>query len=316
MRSVPDKSQSPERDSRHIANTTYPKRRHRKSASRWGVYAFRAFTFIASVLPLCVVLYFEWPVWLAIVACAYLLLMLMSVHIAQQWERVVVLRMGRFDRVEGPGIFFIIPFFESASMRVDQRIMVTPFSAEEALTADLVPTDIDAVLFWVVINPQKAWCEVENYPEAVSWSAQTALRDAVGWVDLADISTRRRQIDHELKETLNDKTSAWGISVISVEIRNILIPESLQDSMSREAQARQESNARVILAEIENQVAELYVDSAKVYREDPVAFQLRMASMVNESVKESGSSLIVAPSAFSEGFDSGSLKEITQLLGK
>ena len=233
------------------------------------------------------------------------------------YKRQVVLRLGRFNRVEGPGIFFTIPFLESAALRVDQRIIVTPFSAEEALTADLVPTDIDAVLFWMVVSPQKAWCEVDNYPNAVSWSAQTALRDAIGRINLADISTRRSQLDSELRETLNAKTSDWGISILSVEIRNILIPEDLQDAMSREAQAQQESNARVILAEIENQIAELYVGAAELYRQDEIALQIRMASMVNESVKEGGgNNLIVVPSSFSEGFNAGTMKDVQDLFKK
>jgi len=293
-----------------------PARRKHNPSPRWNAWAFRVFTFVASAMPLFLVLYKEWPVWLALVSTAYLVLMLMTVHVAQQWERVVVLRFGRFSRVEGPGVFFTVPFVETASLRVDQRIMVTPFSAEEALTADLVPTDIDAVLFWMVTDPRRAWCEVDNYPEAVSWSAQTALRDAVGRVNLADISMRRAQLDHELREILNEKTGDWGVSVVSVEIRNILIPESLQEAMSREAQATQESNARLILAEIEQQIAELYVDAAKAYREDELAFQIRMASMVNESVKESGGSLVVTPSAFSEGFDAGGMKEIGKLFRK
>ena len=239
----------------------------------------------------------------------------MTAHITQQWEKVVVLRLGRFSRVEGPGVFFTIPFLESAALRVDQRITVTPFSAEEALTADLVPTDIDAVLFWMVVDPEKAWCEVDNYPQAVSWSAQTALRDAIGRIDLTDISARRAQLDYELKETLNEKTADWGISIISVEIRNILIPEELQDAMSREAQAQQESNARLILAEIEHQIAELYVASAKVYREDELSFQIRMASLVNESVKEGGG-MIVVPSSFSEGFNAGTVQDIKNLFAR
>lgn len=307
---------SKKRADRVAASSQPARRRKHNPAPRWNAWAFRVFTFLASAMPLLVVLYNAWPVWLAVLSAAYLALMLMTVHVAQQWERVVVLRFGRFNRVEGPGVFFTVPFIETASLRVDQRIMVTPFSAEEALTADLVPTDIDAVLFWMVTDPKRAWCEVNNYPEAVSWAAQTALRDVVGRVNLADISTRRTQLDYELKEILNDKTGEWGVSVVSVEIRNILIPESLQEAMSREAQAQQESNARVILAEIEHQIAELYVDAAKAYREDELAFQIRMASMVNESVKESGGSLVVTPSAFSEGFDAGGMKDIGKLFGR
>ncbi len=300
------------RKSPHLPNTTGRKKFWPTQASVW---LFEAFVAFCSVLPLVVVLANGWPLWLAALAIIYLLLAFMTAHITQQWEKVVVLRLGRFSRVEGPGVFFTIPFLESAALRVDQRITVTPFSAEEALTADLVPTDIDAVLFWMVVDPEKAWCEVDNYPQAVSWSAQTALRDAIGRIDLTDISARRAQLDYELKETLNEKTADWGISIISVEIRNILIPEELQDAMSREAQAQQESNARLILAEIEHQIAELYVASAKVYREDELSFQIRMASLVNESVKEGGG-MIVVPSSFSEGFNAGTVQDIKNLFAR
>lgn len=282
-------------------------------AAHWGVWIFEAFVVTVSAFPLGLSLYLNLPLYIHLVTLIYLLVALSSAHIARQWEKVVVLRLGRFNRVEGPGFFFTIPFFETASLRVDQRILVTPFSAEEALTADLVPTDIDAVLFWMVIDPEKAWCEVENYPNAVSWSAQTALRDTIGRINLTDISTRRSQLDAELREILNEKTSDWGIAIISVEIRNILIPKDLQDAMSREAQAQQESNARLILAEVESQIADLYVQAAELYRKDDVAFQIRMASIVNESVKESKSGLIIAPSAFSEGFNSGTLKDVKDL---
>lgn len=286
-------------------------------AERLGVWFFETFVFTISALPFCIAVSYKAPLWLSLVTLAYLICMLMSAHISQQWEKVVVLRLGRFNRVQGPGIFFIIPFLESASLRVDQRITATLFSAEEALTADLVPTDIDAVLFWIVVNPERAWCEVSNYPAAVSWSAQTALRDAIGRINLADISTRRSQLDSELRDILNEKTSDWGISVLSVEIRNILIPEKLQDAMSREAQAQQESSARLILAEIEKQIAELYVEAAKLYHTDELAYQVRMASMVNESVKEGGNNnLLVVPSSFAEGFNTGSAKELREILGK
>ena len=287
-----------------------------KPTTRRGVYAFCGLIVFVSSLPLMASLFFSMPIWVDMAAVVYLIFVASSIRVAQQWEKIVVLRLGRFRRVEGPGLFFILPFFDSSVLHVDQRIMVTPFSAEEALTSNLVPTDIDAVLFWVVIEPEKACCEVENYPHAVSWAAQTALRDAIGRIDLADISTRRSQLDQELKETLNEKTTGWGISILSVEIRNIIIPKDLQDAMSREAQAQQESNARLVLAEIEKQISELLVDAAKVYREDELAFQIRMASMVNESVKESNGGLIVVPSLFSEGFNTGSEKTLKELFKK
>ena len=281
-----------------------------KYNSRENVWLFRLLILAVSACPMIVVLVFglSWPFILG--AAIYFILVPMSCHIAQQWEKVVILRLGRFNRVEGPGFFFTIPFFESASMRVDQRIRVTPFSAEEALTSDLVPTNIDAVLFWMVVNPEQAWCEVSNYPEAVSWSAQTALRDAIGRINLVDISKRRSQIDRELKDILSEKTSDWGITILSVEIRNILIPSELQDAMSKEAQALQEREARLILAEIEGQIAELLHDSSETYRNDDIAFKLRMATLVNESIKESKSGMVVLPSSYSEGFNPEGLDKI------
>ena len=162
----------------------------------------------------------------------------------------------------------------------------------------------------MVVTPERAWCEVSNYPEAVSWSAQTALRDAIGRIDLVDISKRRSQIDRELKDLLNEKTADWGISILSVEIRNILIPQELQDAMSREAQATQEKEARLILAEIESQIAELLHDSSEIYQNDEVAFKLRMATLVNETIKESKSGMVVLPSNYSEGFNPEGLDKL------
>lgn len=288
----------------------------RRRTPRRNIYFFEALLFVVSSLPLCMMVYLGWAWQWWLLGAAYLVLVMFAVHVAQQWEKVVVLRLGRFNRVEGPGIFFVIPFFESAALRIDQRIITTPFYAEKALTADLVPTDIDAVLFWMVTNPTRAWCEVNDYHNAVLWSAQTALRDAIGRTDLADISTQRYQLDKELQETLNAKTSDWGISILSVEIRNILIPEELQEAMSREAQAQQESNARLVLAEVECQVAELLTDASRTYAGDEVAFQIRMASMLNEGMKESGSGYVVVPSLLGEGFNSTGAKNLGELFRK
>lgn len=286
-----------------------PEREHvqgkpkRRRTPRRGIYFFYSLIFFVSVLPLALSIYLSTVWWIVVLALLYFFLVLMSVRVAQNWEKVVVLRLGKFHRVAGPGLFFVIPFFESAALRVDQRIQATPFSAEEALTADLVPTDIDAVLFWVVVDPKHTWCEVNDYQNAVLWSSQTALRDAIGKTNLTDISTQRYQLDQDLKATLNAKIADWGIEVISVEIRNILIPKHLQEVMSREAQAIQESYARVILAETEEQIAELFVKTAEMYGNKDYAYQIRMASMLNESVREGEGGLIVVPSAYSEGFN-------------
>ena len=165
------------------------------------------------------------------------LVMTSAVRIAPQWERVVILRLGRFSRIGGPGIYTVIPIVESVAARVDQRMITTPFSAEEALTADLVPLGIDAVLFWMVWDPKDACVEVEDYSSAVWWAAQTALRDAVGRINLAEVATRREQLDNEVKDILEEKTRAWGITVVSVEIRDIAVPSDLQDALSKRSKS-------------------------------------------------------------------------------
>lgn len=227
-----------------------------------------------------------------------------TVHVVPEWERVVVLRLGKFRRVAGPGFYMCMPFVDSAAIRIDQRTMTTSFSAEAALTADLVPVDVDAILFWMVWDAKKACLEVKNYPKAVLRSAQTALRDAIGQLNLADISTRRKQIDHELEKMLDSKCEAWGITVLSVEIRDIVIPEELQDSLSREAQAERERNARVILAEVEKDISEMFVEAADIYAENPEAMKLRAMNLAYEGVCSSGG-VLLAPSELASAFNIG-----------
>jgi regulator of protease activity HflC (stomatin/prohibitin superfamily) len=237
-----------------------------------------------------------------VVAAAISLTAASCIRVAQQWEKAVVLRLGRYSREAGPGLFFVIPVLESVTVCIDQRIIATPFAAEETLTADLVSVDVDAVLFWLVWDAHLACVEVENYPKAVAWSAQTALRDAISRVNLAELATRRKQIDVQLQEVLAAKTEPWGITIISVEIRDIIIPSDLQDALSKEAQAERERNARVILAEVEKDISEMFVDAAEVYDKNPRAMQLRTMNLIYESVKEKGG-LVIAPSAFAEGFN-------------
>lgn len=275
-----------------------------KKSSMLGVYVFSGTVFLTGffLAALLFAALFGLSAWLVAGAfliggiCAY------SIRIAPQWERVVILRNGKFNRQVGPGIYGMIPVFEYAAAHVDQRIITTPFVAEEALTADLVPLDIDAVLFWMVWNPKDACFEVEDYSSAIWWAAQTALRDAVGRINLAEVATRREQIDEEVREILDEKTRNWGITVVSVEIRDIAIPEELQDSMSKEAQAERERNARLLLAEVEKDISEMFVDAAAVYDKNDKAMQLRTMNLIYESVKEKGG-LVIAPSAFSEGFN-------------
>ncbi|MEC4184590.1 slipin family protein [Adlercreutzia sp. R21] len=230
----------------------------------------------------------------------------MSVHIAMQWEKVVVFRLGKFSRVKGPGLYFTIPFIEQTALKADQRIMVTGFGAEETLTSDLVPINVDAVLFWMVWDAKKACLEVENYYNSVSLAAQTALRDAIGRASVSEVAIRRNQLDQELQEVIEERTSVWGITVLSVEIRDIVIPQELQEVMSAEAQAEREKNARMVLAEVEKDISAMLVDAANVYEENELAVRLRTMHLLYESVKGSGGTVVV-PSAYSEGFSDAAL---------
>ena len=230
----------------------------------------------------------------------------MAVHIAMEWEKVVVFRLGKFSRVKGPGLYLTIPFIEQTALRADQRIMVTGFGAEETLTSDLVPINVDAVLFWMVWDAKKACLEVENYYNSVSLAAQTALRDAIGRASVSEVAIRRNQLDQELQEVIEERTSVWGITVLSVEIRDIAIPADLQEVMSAEAQAEREKNARMVLAEVEKDISAMLVDAANVYEENELAVRLRTMHLLYELVKGSGGTVVI-PSAYSEGFSDATL---------
>lgn len=227
-----------------------------------------------------------------------------TLRVVPQWERAVVLRLGRFHHIAGPGVYLCIPFIDHATVHVDLRIRTASFSAEAALTADLVPVDVDAILFWMVWDPKKACFEVENYPKAVLRSAQTAMRDVIGQLNLADVSTRRKQIDHELEEALGEKCEQWGITVMSVEIRDIMIPPELQNALSKEAQAERERNARLLLAEVEKDISEMFVEAADVYERNPKAMKLRAMNLAYEGAKDSRG-FVLAPSALADSFDVG-----------
>lgn len=226
---------------------------------------------------------------------------LSSVHVCLEWERAVIMRLGRFNRLAGPGIFFSIPLIEFSTLRVDQRTTATPFGAEEALTSDLVPLDVDAVLFWMIWDPEKACMEVEDCRFAVALTAQTALRDAIGRGGAAEVAIRREQLDRELKRALEEKVAAWGITILSVEIRDILLPKELQDVMSLEAQAEQRKKARIILMEAEQDICEMMDDMGDTYAKNDAALRLRSMHLLYESVRETGGTVVV-PSSFSEGF--------------
>jgi hypothetical protein len=222
---------------------------------------------------------------------------LFALKIAQQWEKAIVLRFGKFQRQAGPGLFWIIPIVDAIPKWIDHRVMVTPFNAERTLTKDTVPVNIDAVLFWVVWDAEKAALEVENYEEAIAWSAQTALRDIIGRMMLSDILVGREMIDAELQHIIDERTTPWGITVQSVEIRDIIIPQELEDTMSRQAQAERERQARVILGESEKQIAESFLEAGRTYEDHPTALHLRAMNMLFEGLKEKGAMLIVPSSA-------------------
>jgi regulator of protease activity HflC (stomatin/prohibitin superfamily) len=244
------------------------------------------------------------------VAALYLLF---CFKVAQQWERAVVLRVGKFKRVAGPGHFWIIPVVDRVAAWIDHRVMVTPFGAEKTLTRDTVPVNVDAVLFWVVWDAIKAALEVKNYRMAISWAAQTALRDIIGKMDLADILVGREKIDVELQQIIDRRTTQWGITVESVEIRDIVIPEALEDAMSRQAQAERERQARIILGQAEQQIAQSFLEAAKVYENEPIAFRLRSLNMIMEGVKERGS-LVVVP--YDDAHDLGTITGLTASIKK
>ncbi|MEC4271760.1 slipin family protein [Adlercreutzia sp. R25] len=224
-----------------------------------------------------------------------------SVHLVMEWEKAVVMRLGKFNRVAGPGIVFTWPIIEFYTLRIDQRVIATYFGAEETLTADLVPVNVDAVIFWMVFSAKKAAMEVEDYASAVSWMAQATLRKAIGRASLSEVAARRDQLDAELKDVLTEKLSEWGIDVMDVEVRDIVVPRELQQSMAAEAVATREKNARMILAEAEADISAMLKDASANYADDPEAMRLRTMHLAYESVKQSGGTLVI-PSAFSEGF--------------
>ncbi|HNQ95895.1 MAG: slipin family protein [Anaerolineales bacterium] len=222
---------------------------------------------------------------------------LFALKVASQWEKAIVLRLGKFKKLAGPGLFWIIPIVDSIPTWIDHRVMVTPFAAQKTLTKDTVPVDVDAVLFWVVWDAEKAALEVENYRAAVDWAAQTALRDIIGRMMLADILVGRSVIDKELQHVIDERTTPWGVTVQSVEIRDIVIPQDLEDAMSRQAQAERERQARVILGESEKQIAESFAEASQAYVNNPTALHLRAMNMLFEGLKEKGAMVIVPSSA-------------------
>jgi regulator of protease activity HflC (stomatin/prohibitin superfamily) len=245
------------------------------------------------------------PFWLFVGVIAGVLLS-QSPKIAKQWERAVVLRLGKYTGLHGPGLFWITPFIETVSIYIDQRVVTTSFAAEETLTSDTVPVNVDAVLFWMVHDSEKAALEVQDYTQAVSWAAQTGLRDIIGRTSLTELLRGRERIEAELQALIDQRSNPWGVTVQSVEMRDIVIPASLQDAMSREAQASREKSARIILGQAEVEIAHLFFEAAKSYQNNPTALHLRAMNILYEGLKEKGA-LMLVPSTAVESMGLGGL---------
>jgi regulator of protease activity HflC (stomatin/prohibitin superfamily) len=267
----------------------------------WGIaYAvFKASAIAASI-------------WIGIITLLVAIVVSSAIKVADQWERVVVLRLGKFRALKGPGLFLIIPIIDMIPYYIDTRVITATFKAEKTLTKDTVPVDVDAVLFWKVLDPKKAALDVADYQSAISWASQTALRDVIGKTMLSDMLEGREKISTELQKIIDERTEPWGINVISVEVKDVLIPPALEDAMSMQAQAERERQARVILGDSERQVAEKFGEAAKTYANDPIALHLRAMNMLYEGLKQN-STIVIVPSTAVESMQLGGLAGLTAL---
>ena len=251
---------------------------------------------------------------------AFLLALIISssIRVADQWDRAVILRLGQFHALKGPGLFFLIPVIDAVPYWIDTRVITTGFKAEKTLTKDTVPVDVDAVLFWKVVDPKRAALDVADYESAIGWASQTALRDVIGKTMLSDMLEGRDKISGLLQKIIDERTEPWGINVISVEVKDVLIPSGLENAMSMQAQAERERQARVILGDAERQIAEKFADAGKSYEGNPIAFHLRAMNMLYEGLKEN-STIVIVPSTAVESMQLGGLAGMTALtmgLGK
>ena len=240
------------------------------------------------------------------------LLVFSAIQVADQWDRVVILRLGQFHALKGPGLFFIIPILDAIPYWIDTRVITTGFKAEKTLTKDTVPVDVDAVLFWKVIDPKKAALGVADYRSAISWASQTALRDVIGKTMLSDMLEGRDKISSLLQGIIDERTEPWGINVISVEVKDVLIPSGLENAMSMQAQAERERQARVILGDAERQIAEKFAEAGRSYENNPIAFHLRAMNMLYEGLKENAT-IVIVPSTAVESMQLGGLAGMTAL---
>jgi regulator of protease activity HflC (stomatin/prohibitin superfamily) len=274
-----------------------------------GVAAF----FICIAIGLAPTFYYDHPAPI-VVAMLIGLYFLFAIKVAEQWQKAAVLRLGRYTGLRGPGMFFIIPVIDSISLYVDQRVRVTDVKAESALTRDTVPVNVDAIVFWLVWNAEKSILEVMDFDQAITLSAQTALRESIGRHDLAQMITEREMLGKELQRILDEKTNPWGITVQSVEIRDVHIPQALEDAMSRQAQAERERQARIILGTAETEISSKFAEASTVYLNNPVALHLRAMNMLYEAIKEKGA-MVIVPSSAVETMGLGGLLATTTLAG-
>ncbi len=252
--------------------------------------------------------------------CTFVIAVVVSsaIQVADQWDKAVILRLGHFHALRGPGLFFIIPVIDAIPYWIDTRVITTGFKAEKTLTKDTVPVDVDAVLFWKVVDPKKAALDVADYRSAISWASQTALRDVIGKTMLSDMLEGRDKISSMLQKIIDERTEPWGITVISVEVKDVLIPSGLENAMSMQAQAERERQARVILGDAERQIAEKFAEAGKSYENNPIAFHLRAMNMLYEGLKENAT-IVIVPSTAVESMQLGGLAGMTALtmgLGK
>ena len=249
-------------------------------------------------------------IWIVVGAFVVALVVASAIRVANQWDKAVVLRLGRFYALNGPGLFFIIPVIDVVAYWIDTRVITSSFKAEKTLTKDTVPVNVDAVLFWKVLDPKKAALDVADYQSAISWASQTALRDVIGKTMLSDMLEGRDKISDELQKIIDERTEPWGINVISVEVKDVLIPPALEDAMSMQAQAERERQARVILGDSERQVAEKFAEAAKTYSNNPTALHLRAMNMLYEGLKHNAT-LVIVPSTVVETMQLGTVAGLT-----
>lgn len=282
--------------------------------SSFSILIFFIILFVGAALSYTLYINFEGYASYFVFAVAFLIAYIISasINIANQWDRAIVLRLGHFHSLKGPGLFFIIPIIDTVPFWIDIRVITSSFKAEKTLTKDTVPVDVDAVLFWKVIDPKKAALEVADYKSAIGWASQTALRDVIGKTMLSDMLEGRGKISNELQIIIDERTEPWGINVISVEVKDVLIPPALEDAMSMQAQAERERQARVILGDSERQVAEKFGEAAKTYTNNPVALHLRAMNMLYEGLK-ANSTIVIVPSSAIETMQLGGLAGMTAL---